>query len=393
LILDGLATKRLDVTFPGRLLFGAGESQKVGGLCRDLGPSRAFLVTDAGVKASGVVDGALSSLEEAELEVSVFDSVSPNPSVSDVEAGSEALRDFGVRDCVVVAVGGGSAMDAAKAVSLHATNGGDVRELDFRNEIRSPGLPLLALPTTSGTGSETNGFGVITDPSNGRKFYVGHGSVHPKASVLDARLTLGLPALATAATGLDALTHALEAAMSKNGNPYADGLAAQVVRMTFEWLPRAVEDGENVEARSQMLLAAHLAGLSFASGTGLGLCHAIAHPVGARVGAPHGAALAAVLPQVMEFNLPASSGKLAAFAAALGVLRPEEEDETNARAFISETRRLIERVLGEPKLSGMGVTGELVPKLVEDAMHDGVISNTPRMPSAEEVEGILTSAL
>jgi alcohol dehydrogenase len=162
--------------------------------------------------------------------------------------------------------------------------------------------------------------------------------------------------------------------------------------MVFEWLPEAVEDGGSLEARSQMLLAAHLAGLAFASGTGLGLCHAITHPVGARVGAPHGAALAAALPQVMDFNLPTSFGKLAPLAAALGVSHAEKDDEANARAFIAEAESLVKRVIGEPTLSGLGVGRELLPTLVEDAMNDGVMSNTPRMPSEKEVEGILNSA-
>lgn len=388
-----LGRQRLDLSGPGRAIFGRGSAAEVGELVRELGAARAFVVTDPGVAASGVVDVVQDSLRGSGLVVGTFDAVAPNPAIGDVEAGSEALRSFGTEGSVVVAVGGGSAMDAAKGIALHAANGGAVAGLDYRNEPARPGVALVAVPTTAGTGSETNGFGVITDPASGRKFYVGHASVRPAVAVLDPEATLGLPPGATAATGLDALVHALEALMSRSANPYADGLALQVVRMVRAWLPIAFGNGADIEARSQMLLAAHLAGRAFSSGTGLGLCHAIAHPIGARLGAPHGVALAAVLPSVMSFNLPTSAEKLALAAQSLGVADPANSPEANAREAISATQRLIEEVLGEPTLAGLGVTRESVPALTLDALEDGVISNTPRTPSREEVETLLISAL
>lgn len=383
----------LDLSFTGRTLFGPGAVREIGNTVAGLQASRAFIVTDSGVLASGVVDEVLGSLKGRGIGNEVFDGVTPNPTIADLEAGSAALRRFGVADTVVVAVGGGSGMDAAKGISLHAVNGGKVEDLDYRNVPEHPGLPLVAAPTTSGTGSETNGFGVITDPSAGRKFYVGHESVKPRISILDPELTLGLPPAATAATGLDALTHALEAIMSRSANPYADALALQAVRMVAGWLPGAVRNGTDGEARAQMLLAAHLAGLAFSSGTGLGLCHAIAHPLGARAGVIHGMALAAMLPRVMEFNLPASGDKLALVATAFGGSVPRATPEEDARAAVTATAGLIDEVLAAGAMQPLEVPGDLLTVLVRDALDDGVMANTPRYPSAREVEGILASVL
>ncbi len=391
--MPALNGRRLDIAFAGRTVFGLGMAERVGELAVDLGAGGAFLVTDPGVLASGAVEIVRASLEETGLAVSVFASVTPNPATSDIEAGSASLLDFGKEDVAVVAVGGGSSMDAAKGISLHAVNGGSVLDLDYRRTPDQPGLPVLAVPTTSGTGSETNGFGVIMDHGSGRKYYAGHASAQPKAAVLDPLLTLGLPPAATAATGIDALTHALESLMSRNPNPYAEGLALQVIRMVSEWLPAAVHDGGDVEARSQMLLAAHLAGLAFSSGTGLEVCHAVAHSLSARLDVAHGVALAAVLPAVMTFNLPSSTRELALAASSMGVYDTSGSEEENARAAIATTEALVWDLISRRTLASLGVTEDLLPTLAQDTLEDGVLLNTPRMPSGEEVENLLASAL
>lgn len=384
-----LNERQLDIWYAGRTVFGAGAVERVGEVVGDLGVRRTFVVSDPGVAASGALDAVRGSLEAAGLAVEAYTAVTPNPTTRDIEAGSVALADFGTEGAAVVAVGGGSSMDAAKGISLHATNPGSVLNLDYRNTRILPGLPVVAVPTTSGTGSETNGFGVILDPASARKFYLGQASARPKVAVLDPLLTLGLPPAPTAATGIDALTHALESLMSRNSNAYADGLALQVVRMVARWLPVAVGDGGDVEARSQMLLAAHLAGLAFSSGTGLGLAHALAHSISARLDVAHGVALAAVLPQVMTFNLPTSTRELAFAAFSLGVSDPDASEEANAHAAVAATETLVTAVMGRQSLAGFGVTADLLPSLVRDTIEDGVIANTPRMPSPEEVEGLL----
>lgn len=203
------------MSFSGRTVFGTRTVYRAGELAAGLGVGstlRAFLVTDPGVAANGISGLVVDALEEAGIDTTVFDAVTPNPTVSDVESGGALLRELGVDGTVVVG-GGSSAMDAAKCVALHATNGGSATDLDFRQEPARPGLPVIAVPTTAGTGAETNGFGVVTDPLAGRKFYAGHDSVKPAAAILDPELTTGLPPGATAATGVDALVHALESLM------------------------------------------------------------------------------------------------------------------------------------------------------------------------------------
>jgi len=382
-----LNARELDIRFSGNTVFGAGSVSRAGGIAVQLGAERGFLVTDPGVAANGISGLAVDSLEEEGIDTTVFDAVTPNPTVSDIESGGALLRELGAEGTVVVGVGGGSAMDAAKGIALQATNGGSATDLDFRNEPGHSGLTVIAVPTTAGTGAETNGFGVVTDPLAGRKFYAGHGSVKPAAAILDPELTTGLPPGATAATGVDALVHALEALMSSGANPYADGLSLQVVRMVNDWLPAATADGNDLEARSQMLLAAHLAGLAFASGTGLGLCHALAHPLGARVEAVHGLALGAVLPGVLRFNLQTSADELALVARTLGVHEPSASEEKNAGAAISAVEDLVYGVLGEISIP---LPEGLRPTLVQDALDDLVLANTPRQPTAEEVEDLLS---
>jgi alcohol dehydrogenase len=377
-----LNDRELDISFSGRTIFGARSIYRAGEIAASLKATRAFLVTDPGVAANGISGLVVDALEESGIDTTVFDAVTPNPTVSDVESGAAILRELGSGDTVVVGVGGGSAMDAAKCIALQATNGGSATDLDFRNEPEHDGLTVIAVPTTAGTGAETNGFGVVTDPLAGRKFYAGHDSVKPAAAILDPELTTGLPPGATAATGVDALVHALESLMSSSANPYADGLALQVIRMVHDWLPAAVEDGNDLEARSQMLLAAHLAGLAFASGTGLGLCHALAHPLGARVEAVHGLALGAVLPGVLRFNLATSADKLALVARSLGVGDASAGERESAEAAIQALEALVTGVLDDISIP--------LPN-ERDALDGLVLANTPRQPSAAEVEELLSA--
>ena len=386
-----LNARSFDLDFSGRLGFGVGSVERIGEFVAGCGGRRAFIVTDPGVSRAGVTDLVRQKIPHA-MDSVVFEDVTPNPTTDDVENGTAALKDFGTGGTVVVAVGGGSAMDAAKAISLHAANGGPARDLaDPANDL-VPGLPIVAVPTTAGTAAETNGFGVITDVVGERKFYIGHESVKPRHCVLDPALTVGLPAGITAATGIDAMTHALEALMSRNANPLADALALHAIGTIHNWLPAAVDRGEDLEARSRMLFASNLAGQAFATGTGLGLCHAIAHPLGARLGVPHGVAIAGVLPGVMDFNLPVSADKISQAAASVGVTASSSREE-NAGAAVEAVKNLIIRVMGENVLSGVVMEGGMLDLVVRDCLGDPVISNTPRMPSFAQVQEILQSAV
>jgi alcohol dehydrogenase len=279
-------------------------------------------------------------------------------------------------------------IDAAKGIALAAVNPERGRALDYRGTFARAALPLVAVPTTAGTGAETNAFGVVTDAAAGRKFYVGDASTLPAAAILDPDLTLGLPPARTAATGMDALTHALESYLSVRANPWADGIALQVMRMVSAYLPRAVADGTDREARSQMLLAAHLAGVAMAS-TGLGLCHAIGHSLGARFGIAHGAALSLVLPQVLRFNLAACQDRLADVAFALGAGDTAAGRAGNAEAAIGAVTALRDRVGLAATLAGFGVGATDYAQISADALDDEVLANTPRMPDAADIAAIL----
>lgn len=385
-----LGEQLIEMQPSGRVVFGRGEVSRIGKLVREAGAKNVFLVTDPGIAASGLLDVVRVGLDD-DISVGSFEGVTPNPTIADIEAGSAALREFGLRDTVVVAVGGGSSLDAGKGVALHAANELPVAGLDFMAQGVLPGVPIIAVPTTAGTGSETNHFGVVTDPTGPKKIYIGHPSVKPRATILDPLLTVKLPPGLTAATGMDAMVHALEALVSRSANPYADGVALQVIGMVKQWLPVAISDGENIEARSRMLLASHMAGLAFSSGTGLGLCHAIAHSLSSHTGAVHGGALTAVLPQVMRFNLPKSSGKLALAAWPLNVADTAASEEENAGSAILAIESLAQEVMGG-RISGLDMTEDLTPLVVEDTLSDLVLGNTPRMPKAEDVREILSSA-
>ncbi|HYM84095.1 MAG TPA: iron-containing alcohol dehydrogenase, partial [Candidatus Dormibacteraeota bacterium] len=307
-----LADRRIDLQTRDRVRFGLGAIADLPALVAEAGGSRAFIVTDPGVVASGVAARVVDVLRAGGIEPGLFDGVEPNPGTSTIDRGSAALVAHGLDGTVVVAVGGGSAMDTAKAVSLHASNRPTgLWDLGYDDPALTAGRPIVAVPTTAGTGAETNSFGVITDEAAGRKSYIGHPSLLPVATILDPELTVGLPAGPTAATGIDAMTHSLESLLSRNPNPFAEALALQVIRTVAAYLPRAVEDGRDLEARSQLLFASHLAGVGQASGTGVGLVHAIGHALGTRGHLPHGTALAAVLPEVLEYDIPVRSRELA----------------------------------------------------------------------------------
>ena len=338
---------------------------------------------------SGVTARVAAVLADAGIASGLFGDVEPNPGTTVVERGGAALRAFGIEGTIVVPVGGGSSMDTAKAVSLYAVNRVRAADLGYDNPALLPGLPLVAVPTTAGTGAETNSFGVITDEAVGRKAYIGHPSVLPRACILDPELTLGLPAPATAATGIDAMTHSLESLLSRNPNPFAEAIALQVIRTVAEFLPRAVADGADLEARSQLLFASHLAGIGQASGTGVGLVHALGHALGTRGRLPHGTALAAVMPGVLTFYLGTRDRELALVGVALGVASPRDQPASAARAAIDGVADLIVAVGQRRSLPELGLAPDSIAGLVADALADPAINNSPRLPTAAEATAIL----
>lgn len=387
-----LAERRFEMTLRNRVLFGVGAVERLPEVVAAAGGSSVFLVTDAGVVAAGVGQRAIDVLAAASIPVTTFDRVEPNPSGATVELGAEALRAIGRERTVVVALGGGSAMDAAKAIDLCAANDRPVWELEYDGPTLAPGRPIVAVPTTAGTGSEAHPFAVITREAIGRKDYVGHPSLLPVTTILDPGLTVGLPPAVTAATGVDAMTHSLESLLSANPNPFAEAIAIGVIRTVGAWLPRVVADGADLEARSQMLMASHLAGVGQASGTGVGLVHALGHAIGTRGRLAHGTSLAAVLPEVLSFYL-ASEGlrdrELALVGVALRVASPTESDASAAGAAVGAIRRLLASVGQRPGLRRLGFDEALLDLVAQDAIDDAAVRNSPRMPTLAEARAIL----
>jgi alcohol dehydrogenase len=368
--------------------FDRGAIKLLPGIVRETGADAVMVVTDAALAQTPVIGHVAYELAEAGIPVHVFTGVHPNPTTGDLAAGAVAVAEAGGKQVALVAVGGGSPIDASKGIALAAVNPQRGRDLDYRSHFAAPALPIIAVPTTAGTGAETNAFGVVTDPRTHRKFYVGHATSMPAAAILDPELTVGLPPSQTAATGMDALTHALESYLSINHNPWSDGIALQVIKMVAGNLPRAVEDGTDLDARSQMLLAAHMAGVAMAN-TGLGIAHAIGHSLGGRWNIAHGVTLTMVLPDVLRFNLPVRTERIADVAFALGVGDTRADAARNAASAIDAVAGLRERVGLTKKLGDFGVTEADYAQIAADALDDEVLVSTPRQPTAADIAAIL----
>jgi alcohol dehydrogenase len=389
---EGYARRRIDILARDRARFGGGVVAELPSVVAGLGATSAFVVTDGGVVRSGVAGRVVDLLRAAGMPTEMFDGVEPNPGTASVERGSEALRVVlatAGASPIVVALGGGSAIDSAKVIALHAPNQRGVMSLGYHDETLLPGVPVIAIPTTAGTGAETNTYGVITDEAVGRKGYVGHESVLPRVAILDPELTIGLPPEPTAATGVDAMTHSLESLLSRHPNPFAEAIALGVIRTVGEWLPRAVDDGTDLEARSRMLLAAHYAGVGQQSGTGVGAVHAIGHAIGTRGRLAHGTALATVMPEVFATYLGVRDRELALVAVALGLAGPRDPEADAARVGIDGIDALLRRLGQRRTLAAQGLGSDSHETIAQDAVDDAAILNSPRVPSKGDVLGLL----
>ncbi|WP_020658672.1 iron-containing alcohol dehydrogenase family protein [Amycolatopsis benzoatilytica] len=373
--------------------FAAGALARLPGVVRATGARAVAVVTDRGLAATPLPERAVRLLREDGLRVAVFSDVHPNPTTDDVDAGGRFVRERAAE--AVVSLGGGSALDAAKAIALAVTNDRRATELSWSSESSAglvPALPIAAIPTTSGTGSECNDLGVLTDPARQRKCYLGGPTCLARQALLDPELTLGLPPRATAAAGIDCLTHAVESFLSARPNPWADGLDLQAVRLVAANLRRAVSAGSDLAARANLMIAAHTAGLAMRT-TGLGVVHGVGHALGGRFDLPHGQALALVLGECLRFNREVREGRLARLAEPLGVADARKSAGHNADAAIAAVESLVADVELAGRLGEFGIGAEDLPDLVSDTLADGVLANTPRPLSADEVDGILRAVL
>ena len=377
-------------SFPTRIVFGEGALGAVPGELARLGVSRPLVVTDRGVVEAGLVVRLAAALEAAGVGFATFDGVEANPTGATVERGLAAYRAGGCDG--VVAIGGGSPLDAGKGVRLLATHPPPLAQYDDARDggrlVTRPVPPMIAVPTTAGTGSEVGRSFVVTLPETGRKTVVFAPPLMPSVAVCDPELTYELPPHLTAATGMDAFTHNLEALCARGFHPLADALARQGVELCGRYLLRAVRHGRDGEARAGMMVAAITGAAAFQKG--LGAAHALAHALTPIAGVHHGLANAIVLPHVMEFNLAAAEAPLATAAVALGE-GPGDPAHLARRAV--ERVRALAREAGLPvRLRDAGVREEQLPSLAAKALEDASHLGNPRPCQRDDLAALLRAA-
>jgi alcohol dehydrogenase len=384
------ATKLMSKLLPDRTpvtFVGVDATRELCGAIADLGLAKLLVVTDEGLVEVGVAARVTDALTAAGVKWSLYSGVEPDPTFAQVDAGLAQLRSEGCD--AVLACGGGSPMDAAKVIAAAAGCGRAPAELEGRFKVRKAPLPLFAVPTTAGTGSEVTFAAVLSDTeSHAKKFFVDP-NLLPQMAALDPTLMVGLPPHITAATAIDALTHAVESWLAKTATAQTEGYARVAVRLIFEHLPTAFENGGDLAARRAMALAAYYAGLAFTR-TSVGYVHAIAHQFGARYGTPHGVANAIALPHVLEFSKPEAEERLARLAELIG--RGGSSDSEKATQFIEAVREL-ERKVGIP--SELAALQEAdIPGIAEAALAEAHMNYpVPRYMTQPECETLLRGVL
>jgi len=370
---------------PQVVITGSGSSKQVGEECKKLGLKKALIVTDQNLVKLGIPDGVKESLQQNGVEHATYDGVNSEPVIEHVQEGLEAFRGNGCD--FLLAVGGGSPMDTAKAISAMATNQGSIEDYMGQGKIPERGRPVIAVPTTAGTGSEVTPFSIITDARRDLKMLIGSPFLTPAIAVVDPQLTLSLPQDITAATGIDALTHAIEAYVSVKVQPMSDVLALAAIELIAGNLEQAWSDGKNLEAREKTMMGSLMAGMAF-SNSSVALVHGMARPIGAYFHVRHGASNAALLGTVMEFSLEGNPARYARIAGAMGVKAGGLSEMEAAQRGAEAVKKLIKDV-SIPSMRELGVGKEklqqLASKMSEDAIASGSPGNNPRQATREEI--------
>ena len=375
-----------DWTIPVPIAFGPGRLAEIGDRCRSLGIERPLIVTDRGSHGLPFIGQLQAYLTQSGLKSGLFWDISPNPRDDEIGAGCAAFV-TGDHDSIV-AIGGGSAMDGGKAICLTVKSGLDIWAFEYERPVPdvAPEFPaLITIPTTAGTGAETESTAMVTHVGKGMKFCIWHPKCKPALALLDPNLTLGLPPNLTAWTGADAMTHAMEAFLVPGFHPLCDGAALEGLSLVAKMLPVAVREPSDLEARSGMLVGSCLAGISFLKG--LGLVHAISHMIGAEYDTQHGLTNAIILPVVLRFNLPGMDAKVVRMAEAMGI-----EDRT-----VNGLVRAVESILNEieiPRsLSEIGIPPDCADRIARKAIQDSAAATNPRQASVAEISDLVTTAI
>jgi alcohol dehydrogenase class IV len=370
---------------PQVLITGSGSSEKVGEESKKLGVKKALIVTDQVMVKLGVLEGVKKALEQNKIQFALYDAVATEPTADYV---TEGLKTFKGNGCdFLMAVGGGSPIDTAKAIAIMATNPGSIEDYKGLGKVAKEGVPLIAIPTTAGTGSEVTQFTIITDTKTSVKMLIGSPFVIPKVAIVDPMLTLSCPRGLTAAVGIDSLTHAVEAYVSVKAQPMSDIFCLSAIELISGNLRQAWANGSNIEAREKTMLGALQAGMAF-SNASVALVHGMSRPIGAYFHVAHGASNAALLGVVTEFSLIGNPARYAHIAKAMGENVTGLKDLEAAQLAARAIKALIKDIQ-IPSLRGLGVEKgkleQLAPKMAEDAIASGSPGNNPRQATKEEI--------
>lgn len=371
-------------------IMGAGCVNEVGDRVKSLGGSKVLIVTDAGLAKIGMADKVKQIIEKSGLKAVVFDGAEPNPTDHNVEAGFKVWQQEGCD--AIVSLGGGSSHDCAKGVGLLAANGGKIHDYEGVDKSTNPMVPLVAINTTAGTASEMTRFCIITDTSRKVKMAIVDWRVTPAISINDPELMVGMPPALTAATGMDALTHAVEAYVSTAATPLTDSAALMAIKLIVKYLPAAVANGTNMQAREQMAYAQFLAGMAF-NNASLGYVHAMAHQLGGFYNLPHGVCNAILLPHVEQFNLIACPERFRDIAVAMGENVEGLSTFDAAQKAIDAIKKLSASIGIPAGLTELGVKEEDLKTMAENAQKDACQLTNPRLATLEEVIQIYKNAM
>lgn len=377
-----------EVVFPPNIRFGAGACECIGEILQSRQLKKCLVVTDRGIVKAGIVEKALAPLRKSGIDTEVFSEVVANPPTETVRKGIERFSKS-KSDCLV-AVGGGSSIDTAKAIGVLATNGGEIMDYEGVSKVGRPLPFLVAIPTTYGSGSEVTAFMIITDEKRKFKAAIGSPYVMPQAALIDPEFMVALPAEIGAAVGLDALCHATESYTSRLAQPFSRALAFGAIRLISRNIRPAVNSDNDLEATLQMALASTMAGMAF-SQSRLGNVHAMAHPLGGHFDVPHGTANALLLPYVMEFNMIAVPEKFKEIAEAMEVAGSSDDDA--ARKGVAAVRELQTDFNVPTRMSQLGVTEDSIACMARDAMLSGNVKINPRQTSLEDIVELYMKAL
>ncbi|MDK0618324.1 L-threonine dehydrogenase [Clostridium perfringens] len=375
---------------PSISLMGADCLKDAGEQVAELGFKKALIVTDKVLGQIGIVKKVTDVLDNKDIEYAIYDETKPNPTVKNVNDGLELLKE---KECdFVISLGGGSAHDCAKGIALLATNGGEIKDYEGVDKSKKPQLPMVGINTTAGTGSEMTLFAIITDEERHIKMALVDKHLTPIIAVNDPMLMLAMPKSLTAATGMDALTHAIEAYVSTSATPITDACAEKAIELISNYLVNAVENGQDVEARDMMAYAEYLAGMAF-NNASLGYVHAMAHQLGGFYNLPHGVCNAILLPHVQEYNKATSASRLAKIAKIMGGNIEGLTDEQGADLCIDMIKSLSQTVGIPEGLGVLGVKESDFETLATNALNDACSLTNPRKGNLEEVIAIFKKAM